>query len=146
MEFALILPIFVLLLVGLFDVGRLVFAYSTVNNAAREGGRLAIVDQMPADVQDRAAARAVSLGIPPADILVDFRTTAAPETPGSCSSSVGQDAIVLCTAVVQVPYTYTPATPIIGNLVGTITVWGEARFPVEFNCTVPARPQCPVGQ
>ena len=44
-EFALVVPLFVLLLVGLFDVGRAVYAYNTVNNAAREAGRLAIVDQ-----------------------------------------------------------------------------------------------------
>jgi len=145
-EFALILPLLVLLLVGVFDVGRLVFAYHTVNNAAREGGRVAIVDQMTADIQDRAAQRAVSLGIAPGDIQVDYRTVANPDTPGSCNAAIGTDQIYGCLAVVLVPYDYTAATPIIGNLIGTITVTGEVRFPVEFNCVVPAKPQCPVGQ
>ena len=44
-EFALVLPILILLLVGIFDFGRAVYAFNTVNNAAREGVRLAIVDQ-----------------------------------------------------------------------------------------------------
>ena len=44
-EFAFVLPIFVLVLVGLFDLGRAVFAYNTITNAAREGARVAIVNQ-----------------------------------------------------------------------------------------------------
>jgi Flp pilus assembly protein TadG len=42
-EFALIFPIFFFLVTGLFDLGRAVFAYATMNNAAREGTRYAIV-------------------------------------------------------------------------------------------------------
>ena len=42
-EFALILPIFVLLLVGIFDFGRAIYAYNTISNAAREAVRVAIV-------------------------------------------------------------------------------------------------------
>jgi hypothetical protein len=74
-EFAVILPIFILLLVGIFDLGRAVYAYNTINNAAREAGRLAIVDQTVADIQARAAAQGVSLGIDPADVDVDFYLT-----------------------------------------------------------------------
>ena len=44
-EFALILPILILLLVGIFDFGRAIYAFNTVNNAARESVRVAIVDQ-----------------------------------------------------------------------------------------------------
>ena len=39
-EFALILPLFVLLVVGVFDLGRAFFAYIAISNAAREGVRL----------------------------------------------------------------------------------------------------------
>jgi len=62
-EFALILPVFVLVLAGIFDGGRLVFAYHTVNNAAREGGREATVNQTLADIQARAAQHAVALDV-----------------------------------------------------------------------------------
>ena len=40
---ALVLPIFLLILFGLIDVGRLVFTNSMVSQAAREGARLAAV-------------------------------------------------------------------------------------------------------
>lgn len=42
-EIALVLPVFLLLVLGLLDVGRLVFAYNTLSQAAREGARLASV-------------------------------------------------------------------------------------------------------
>ena len=38
-EFALVLPIFLLLLFGLIDVGRLVYTWNALNQAAREGAR-----------------------------------------------------------------------------------------------------------
>ena len=46
-EFALIVPIFVLLLIGVFDVGRVVFASNDASHAARDAARLASVS--PAD-------------------------------------------------------------------------------------------------
>ncbi|MGH2445250.1 MAG: TadE family protein, partial [Candidatus Limnocylindria bacterium] len=69
-EFALILPIFILVLVGLFDVGRAVYAYNTVNNAAREAGRLAIVDQYEDHVKDEAVAAASGIGVVRDDVTV----------------------------------------------------------------------------
>lgn len=43
-EFALVLPIFMLLLFGLIDVGRFVYMNSTLSQAAREGARLAATE------------------------------------------------------------------------------------------------------
>jgi Flp pilus assembly protein TadG len=40
-EFALILPLFVLIIIGVFDLGRAYFAYIAISNAAREGARVA---------------------------------------------------------------------------------------------------------
>jgi hypothetical protein len=42
-EFALLLPLFLLLVVGFFDIGRAVLYYTVLNNAVREGTRFAIV-------------------------------------------------------------------------------------------------------
>ena len=147
-EFALILPIFVLILVGLFDFGRAIYAFNTVNQAAREAARLAIVDQTIAHVQAEGASSAVSLGVDAADVVVDFRDRNTPDTPGSCTAAVvgddnNTDGIVLCLAVVTVPYQYEAATPIIGNLVGAIQIEGESRFKVDFNCE---GPECPIGE
>lgn len=42
-EFALIFPLLMFLVMGLFDIGRAVFYYSVLNTAVREGTRFAIV-------------------------------------------------------------------------------------------------------
>lgn len=142
-EFALILPLFVLLLLGIFDLGRAVFAYNTINNAAREAGRLAIVDQTVADIQAEGKQQAVSLGIDAADVDVDFfLTSAGTSTP---CTYVGGPQVTECTARVRVPYEYTAATPIIGNIVGVITMTGETQFRIEFNCVDGGGTDCPLG-
>lgn len=43
-EFALIAPIFFLVLLGIVEGGRFLFFYETLNNATREGARYAIVN------------------------------------------------------------------------------------------------------
>lgn len=43
-EFAMVLPVFLLALFGLLDVGRLVYANSALSQAAREGARLAATE------------------------------------------------------------------------------------------------------
>jgi hypothetical protein len=42
-EFALILPILLFVVMGLFEIGRYVFYFAVLNNAVREGTRYAIV-------------------------------------------------------------------------------------------------------
>lgn len=60
-EFAIVLPIFVLVVIGLFDGALAVYNYSTVSNAAREGARVAMVDQDAAVVETAIRAHAVAL-------------------------------------------------------------------------------------
>jgi Flp pilus assembly protein TadG len=43
LEFALVLPIFLILLMGVIDVGRAIWAQNSLASAAREGARFAIV-------------------------------------------------------------------------------------------------------
>jgi Flp pilus assembly protein TadG len=42
-EFALLLPVLLVIVMALFEIGRAVFYYAVLNNAAREGTRVAIV-------------------------------------------------------------------------------------------------------
>jgi Flp pilus assembly protein TadG len=56
-EFALIVPILVLLLAGIFDFGMMFRAYEVVTNAAREGARVGVLPGYgDADVEDRVDA------------------------------------------------------------------------------------------
>ena len=148
-EFALILPLFVVVLLGIFDVGRAIYAYNTINNAARQAARLAIVDQTTDHIKERAAAHAVSLGVAEDDVYVDFRLSTTPDDEESCGAFVADgtpdsetSGIQRCLAFVQVPYTYAAATPVIGQLIGPLTLVGESAFKLEFYCEGAA---CPIG-
>ena len=139
-EFALVVPLFILMLVGLFDAGRAVYAFHTVNNAAREAARLAIVDQTVEHIQDEAVAAASGLGIETADVTVEFV-----DEDGDPCTFVGTDDVYRCSAVVVVTYAYTASTPLIGNLLGAIDLVGESSFPAATNCREPDKPHCPLG-
>src|SRR5687767_2702585 len=52
-EFALVFPVAILLILAVFDVGRAVFIYNGLTNAAREGARLAVVNQHAPSVEER---------------------------------------------------------------------------------------------
>ena len=41
-EFALLIPVFLLIVVVVFDLGRAVYYYSTISNAAREATRFGV--------------------------------------------------------------------------------------------------------
>ena len=46
-EFALIIPLVLLLMAGFLDLGRAIFYYSSITNMVREGARYAIIDRNP---------------------------------------------------------------------------------------------------
>src|SRR5256885_13209599 len=46
-EFAVLAPIFFLLLLGTIDLGRAVYTYNAISNAAREGARAAVPYDSP---------------------------------------------------------------------------------------------------
>jgi Flp pilus assembly protein TadG len=142
-EFALVFPILVLILLGIFEVGRAVFAFNTVGNAAREGARVAAVNQIqtsPDCVNNRpivnvatphwsikrcAADKALSLGLTESDVTVAFNPP--PGVTYTCSPTrrVG------CLATVTVRYTYRATTPIIGDILGPIALEGVSEMPIE---------------
>ncbi len=144
-EFAVALPIIVLIFFGIFDLGRGVYAYNTIANAARAGARVAVVNQIettPAgdcnqsrpienpgaphwSIKTCAANSAVSLGIQTSAVTVMYSTP--PTTTLSCSPSLN----VGCIASVTVTYTYTPSTPVIAGLIGTIAMSSTSELPVE---------------
>ena len=41
-EFALVVPVLILLLFGILDFGRAIYAYNTIADAARDGARVAV--------------------------------------------------------------------------------------------------------
>jgi Flp pilus assembly protein TadG len=147
MEFALVLPLIVFMVTGAVDLGRAVFAYNTLANAARHGARVAAVNQLaPATsvtscnedmpIEDvtvphwsaRActAASSLMLGVTPADVTVSY-------------SDPPDDALLDCSTVlhpncivdVSVSATWRPITPVISSLVGSIQMTASSEIPLE---------------
>ena len=89
-EFALVIPIFLLLVVALFDLGRAVFAYNTLTNAAREGARIAIVNQYTPTIVSRAKSQTNIVELDDPSVSVSFwnvRTDGKPDiSKGQCNS------------------------------------------------------------
>ena len=83
-EFALVIPIFLVLLVALFDLGRAVFAYNTLTNAAREGARIAIVNQYEPSIIARAKQQTAIVELNDPSVQVDFYQVNADGTPDTC--------------------------------------------------------------
>ena len=134
-EFALILPIFILLLVGIFDMGRAVYDYNVISNAARQAMRVAIVDQNTTAITNEAVQH--SIGIATAsNVTVQFVDTATATTYSQCPPAPNGCKLGW-QAVVTVTYDYTAATPVIGNLVGTIGMASTSKQAIENVYTSP---------
>ncbi|HSQ17049.1 MAG TPA: TadE family protein [Anaerolineales bacterium] len=78
-EFALILPIFLLIVMVLLDLGRAVYYYSVIYNAAREGTRYGTVH--PTDGTGiEAAARDLTVGLDQSELVIASTLPADPQT------------------------------------------------------------------
>ena len=133
-EFALIIPLFLVLLVGLFDLGRAVFAYNTLTNAAREGARTAIVNQYKPSIIARAKLQTAIVELNDPSVQVDFYQVNVDGTPNTTS----QCALIAvgCLAIVSFEATYQPITPLIGNIVfkNGVTLTARSVLSVEYSC------------
>lgn len=124
-EFALTLPILLLFVMGIFDLGRAVYYYSTIQNAAHEGARYGAVNHCDdTGITDRVNSMAV--GLAGSDLGIE-------------TELIYEDISgVLDYIEVTVTYTFVPVTPLIGNILsdGEIPLQAAARqlIEVEYIC------------
>jgi TadE-like protein len=140
-EFALVIPIFLLIVFGLVDVARLVYLNSTISQAAREGARVGSVEASYRGSSDPACGQMGGPVCPANDtaLINDIRAGAnammvpfgsvdhvyvscdlAGDTPSSgnwtttsCSDHTSGDVIS-----VRVTVQFQPITPVLGQLIG----------------------------
>ena len=86
-EFALSFLLFLVLVVGIFEGGRLVWTYETLAHAARQGARTAIVHGERNPLSDDSAivdaVRAQAVGLPSGEVIVDTVWSDAEKKGGS---------------------------------------------------------------
>ena len=145
-EFALVLPIFILCLFGLIDGGRLVYQHSVLSQAAREGARLASVEASWIGATDTGCG-SVNGPVCPASAAA-MKTdiiSAANRMNAPFAVVTGADVFVRCdpsggtptgnwtgtsctsngsgnVASVRVTGTFQPITPVISQIVGTVSM------------------------
>jgi Flp pilus assembly protein TadG len=142
-EFALVFPIIVLLIAGFVEIGRAVFAYNTIANAARQGVRVAAVNQLanvtecdtsrPVEdpfephwsIRGCAITAASTLGISTANISVAYAPP--PSTTLDCDPVLH----IGCIATVTVTYDFSVATPFVNMLIGPFTISQSSQMPIE---------------
>ena len=97
-EFALVIPIFLLVLFSIVDFGMAFHAWITVTNSAREGARIGAVHAPAATIEQRVRDTATSLE----QANLDVSVTNADDQGGQPGESV----------VVDVSYSYSLITPL----------------------------------
>jgi Flp pilus assembly protein TadG len=138
-ETALVVPVVLLIFMSLFDFGRAIFAYNSVSEAARNGSRVAIVNQTPADICQVAAERATGLGLSPTCAL-------SATAPGVWHVSFCASQQINCAQLVRVNYQFQAITPIVGLIVGPINLTSTSQVDVESWCPPlePGETACPI--
>lgn len=101
-ELAIILPILLLIIMGIFEFGRVMNAYLTINHAAREGARAASLGSYDTQIIEK-----IDTASYPLDILKLTKTI----SPSKISRTRG------AYAAVTVAYDFDIIIPIIQNLV-----------------------------
>jgi len=116
-EMALTMPVILLLLFGIIELGRAFLIYSEVSNAAREGARYGVVH--PGDLTPIAvAARAKSALVPPGQIGVgvSYDDGSLPVPTPLATPTFGDRVVVTAT------HTLNLLVPLIADFVGPLNI------------------------
>jgi hypothetical protein len=124
-EFALLLPVLVLMIVIVFDLGRAVYYSSVIHNAAREAARYGIV--YPKDIsgmEQKAIDYAIGLRLKKPD---NFNPAI------SIINPTNKPNLPTPSVIVYITYDFEPATPLVSSFLpgGKITLKGEAKMKLE---------------
>ncbi len=117
-EFAIVFPVFILLVLMLVDFGRAIWYYNAISNGAREGARTAII-RTRTDTEIRTLVKEKALGVP----LADGDITISPSGTRTARQPVE----------VYITYVFTPITPMVGTLIGgSLTLESSSSMLVEY--------------
>lgn len=102
-EFSIILPLLLLIIMGIVEFGMMLNSYLTLNNAARDGARYGVIGNSNAQIQSMITSSSPSLNS--ADLTITI-------TPADGSRISGN------TLTVNLTYNYKLTVPIISGLLG----------------------------
>ena len=125
-EFAVALPVVVLLILALFDAGRGVLFYTELSNASRAGARVAMINQS----NDASCGATKTFKCAAADVTTGMGI--APSAIGDLTVTGSDCALPSnCTATVKVKYDFKLITPIISALISDVELSASTTMPIE---------------
>jgi Flp pilus assembly protein TadG len=120
-EFGLIAPLLILLVMGIIDFGYMIHKSTLINNVARDGARVASLDGSYSDITSLMTSELSNVGIaypsnPASDLTISItcQTGASPPVPLCTNSQSSYDTNIVsgATVVVTVSYNYHWITPV----------------------------------
>jgi uncharacterized protein (UPF0333 family) len=87
-EFALVVPVLLLMVVGIIDFGLAFNTWNTAQNAAREGARIAAVSSSEATIKNRAKVSGGSIGLVATDITLSCNRPSVNNTFYDCTQNL----------------------------------------------------------
>lgn len=141
-EFALILPIILLFIMGIIDFGRIIFVYNQVSSAAREAVRIGVVNPTDCTSMRNTASQSLLLINPPVTVTIQYDN--GQTVIGGCppNGSIPNPMPPGARLRVHVLTRVTPYTPIINNIIPVVPIGYAAARTVR---TVGAEPPPPPG-
>lgn len=126
-EFVIAAPVVFLVLVGLFDVGRLVFINNELSEAAREGARWGAVQGRAASQADGNDTDVTS------EVAKRIVIAPSPAITLSCTNlgSVGGDCRSGDLLTIDVSTSVRPITPIVSSIIGSVTISSQAQMTIH---------------
>jgi Flp pilus assembly protein TadG len=102
-EFAIILPILLLLIAGIIDLGRMMYTEVVLSNAAREGSRMIALGYSTADAQTRVDAAAINIGTATATVTATCPASPVPTDGASVQVTSDFEWLLLGDVVKMIP-------------------------------------------
>jgi Flp pilus assembly protein TadG len=127
-EFAFILPILLLLLVGIWEVGRMLEAHQIISNAAREGGRVASTGlSSTVEVRDAVYEYLTNAGMPTKNVKVVVQVKGDAKADATTAIQLEELSVTVTMPVKDVVwYTLEMFTPM-SSLLEARSVWYSMR-------------------
>ena len=133
-EFALIVPMLLLIVFGILDFGYMLNRNTIVSNASRDGARTASLDGSYADIcttvkselQDSGISVPTACTATTGSTIIKIDCKKVDNTACNATSTTYDTlAVSGATAIVTITYTYTYITPLIGQLFGSTEVFTQ---------------------
>ena len=126
-EFALVVPLLILLLFGLVDIGRMVYVNNAISEGARDGARWGSVQNRSFDAAGRTAievhTEGLLSGVPDSTVTVSCVDGAGNPRTECVSNNI-------LSVVIDTPFQV--FTPIIAGIVGPQTLSATAQVAVQY--------------